>query len=114
MRSLFEKNLMRMKSELTDIKTVHQRGLGTVRFYQKSADFVRISGAMPIKATIEDGEPEWPLFSVYATGKNGIDGVTNCTFSSQTAKTITFYVGCTTDFTATIVCSSAIKKLELA
>ena len=112
MRSLFEKNLLRMKRELTDLKTVHQRGLGTVRFFTKSETITRTASGMFIKATIEDSEPEWPLFSVYATGKNGIDGVTFCRFENQTAKTITFAVSCTTDFIATVVCSSAIKKLE--
>lgn len=44
MRSLFEKNLMRMQSELRDLKTAQKRGLGTVRFYTKT-----------IQATLEQG-----------------------------------------------------------
>ena len=44
MRSLFEKNLMRMQSELRDLKTAQKRGLGTIRFYTKT-----------IQATIEQG-----------------------------------------------------------
>lgn len=36
MRSLFEKNIDRMRAELTDLKTAQKRGLGTIRFYQKT------------------------------------------------------------------------------
>lgn len=36
MQSLFEKNVIRMKQELRDLKTAQKRGLGTVRFYRKT------------------------------------------------------------------------------
>lgn len=44
MKSLFEKNLLRMRGELRDLKTAQKRGLGTIRFYTKT-----------IQATIERG-----------------------------------------------------------
>lgn len=114
MRSLFEKNLLRMKRELTDLKTVHQRGLGTVRFFTKSEEFEKTADIIPIKATIADGEPEWPLFTFTATGVNGPEGVVSCSFLKQTATTITVSVKCQTDFIVSIICSSQIKKLERA
>lgn len=33
MISLFDRELMRMEQEVRDLKTIHQRGLGTTRFY---------------------------------------------------------------------------------
>lgn len=36
MTSLFEQELLDMEREVRDMKTVHQRGLGTVRFYRAS------------------------------------------------------------------------------
>lgn len=37
MRSLFDKELTEMEREVRDLKTIHQRGLGTTRFYSATA-----------------------------------------------------------------------------
>lgn len=37
MRSLFDKELEEMEREVRDLKTIHARGLGTVRFYEAEA-----------------------------------------------------------------------------
>ena len=36
MRSLFDKELTEMEREVRDLKTIHQRGLGTTIFYSES------------------------------------------------------------------------------
>lgn len=63
MQALFEKNLIRMKQELTDLKTVHNRGLGTIRFFRYEFSFVTVSAHKYhyIKADIVAGEPERPF-----------------------------------------------------
>jgi hypothetical protein len=112
MTSLFEKNLMRMKRELTDLKCAHQRGLGTIRFFQKSIDVKHTTlSTYTVKATIADGEPEWPLISCYAIGTIGAQGITDVRFESQTATTAIFSITSASDFTAVITSSSAIKEL---
>lgn len=115
MQSLFEKNLIRMKQELTDLKTIHQRGLGTVRFFQKSIDITKTTyTTYRVKATIADGEPEWPLISCYAYGPIGASGITNVRFESQTATTATFAITTNASFTAVVTSSSALKELTQA
>ena len=37
MRSLFDKEIEEMEREVRDLKTIHARGLGTVRFYEAEA-----------------------------------------------------------------------------
>lgn len=74
MISLFEKNLMRMKNELRDIKTVHDRGLGTVKFFRYRITQAHTSGTklQYFKADIAAGEPEHPFvegLSRSSTGK---------------------------------------------
>lgn len=66
MQALFEKNLIRMKQELTDLKTVHQRGLGTIRFFRQTFTFTptQAHAEYVIKADIVAGEPERPFIQV--------------------------------------------------
>lgn len=63
MISLFEKNLKRMKQELTDLKTVHQRGLGTIRFFRYTFSFYASTQYIAdiIRADIADGELAYPF-----------------------------------------------------
>ena len=56
MRSLFEKNLMRMKQEITDLKSVNKRGLGTVEFFRYRTSFSATAGNYySISGTIATG-----------------------------------------------------------
>lgn len=78
MISLFERNLKRMKQELTDLKTVHQRGLGTIRFFRSEFTFTPSIAHREyyIKGDIVAGEPERPFVQVieksnYANTNNG-------------------------------------------
>lgn len=70
MISLFEKNLKRMQQELTDLKTVHQRGLGTIRFFKYEFDFATQQNHKThyIKADIVAGEPEKPFIQCEEKG----------------------------------------------
>lgn len=60
MISLFEKELMRMEQEVRDLKTIHQRGLGTVRFYEASVS-TTVNGSKTFTANLATGEPSNPL-----------------------------------------------------
>jgi len=74
MRSLFEKNLMRMKSELTDLKTAHKRGLGTVKFFKYTVQFTAsLSGTALyyIVANIKSGEPQRPYIQASSKSSRG-------------------------------------------
>ena len=50
----------------TDLKTVHQRGLGTIRFFRHTFTFTppQAHKTCYIKADIVDGEPERPFIQV--------------------------------------------------
>lgn len=90
--TLFEQNLMRFKEELRDLKTAHQRGLGTTRFYKYELEI----SAQPIndytfKANIADGEPERPIITPYISIGAPIQGVEVSIVSSGTTST-TFQV----------------------
>lgn len=102
MRSLFEKNIDRMRAELTDLKAAQKRGLGTIRFYQKTLT-IALTAFTPkrIKITIApDGYFPGALeimggkfYSVAA-----LTDATDRTFTyvSATAATITFTATATT------------------
>lgn len=58
--SLFDKELTEMEREVRDLKTIHQRGLGTVRFYEAETT-ATISGSTRFTANLVTGEPTEPL-----------------------------------------------------
>lgn len=116
MRSLFEKNLMRMKQELTDLKTAHRRGLGTIRFFRHRITFTTSTlNYVTIRGNIADGEPGHPLVQVYARGTND----SAPTAYGMRCESHTGYIlavissGYQTTITADIFCSSALSSLEV-
>lgn len=60
MQALFDKELTEMEREVRDLKTIHQRGLGTVRFYEAETS-ARLNGSRRFRATLVAGEPTEPL-----------------------------------------------------
>lgn len=60
MISLFDRELMRMEQEVRDLKTIHQRGLGTVKFFEAEVS-ASISSYTQFTANLEAGEPANPL-----------------------------------------------------
>lgn len=56
MTSLFDKELLRMEQELLALKTIHDRGLGTTRFYTYERSIEIPSGIhyWILTATVED------------------------------------------------------------
>lgn len=60
MQALFDKELIRMEREVRDLKTIHQRGLGTVRFYEAETS-ATINGSKRFTANLVAGEPAEPL-----------------------------------------------------
>lgn len=62
MISLFDKELMRMEQEVRDLKTIHQRGLGTVKFFETETTATLSSiGSSRFQGNIMAGEPANPL-----------------------------------------------------
>ena len=62
MQALFDKELTEMEREVRDLKTIHQRGLGTVRFYEAETGTVTISNSSArFTANLVAGEPTEPL-----------------------------------------------------
>ena len=62
MQALFDKELTEMEREVRDLKTIHQRGLGTVRFYEAETGTVTISNSSArFTANLVAGEPTTPL-----------------------------------------------------
>lgn len=60
MQALFDKELTEMEREVRDLKTIHQRGLGTVRFYEAETS-ATLNGSRRFRATLVAGEPTEPL-----------------------------------------------------
>lgn len=116
MRSLFEKNLMRMKQELTDLKTAHRRGLGTIRYYRYRITISTSTyGFYYIKGYIADGEPTWPLVMALARGN---DPTVRAASAESTQSGTSFieaeiYAGEQSTVTVDIISSSALSRLEL-
>lgn len=56
MISLFDKELIAMEREVRDLKTIHQRGLGTTRFYVYNVkiDIPTEYAIWTVTATVED------------------------------------------------------------
>lgn len=52
MTSLFEQELLEMEREVRDMKTIHQRGLGTTRFYSATAEKTAAGSMVPVSFTI--------------------------------------------------------------
>lgn len=61
MQALFDKELTEMEREVRDLKTIHQRGLGTVRFYEAETGTVTVNGSKRFTANLVAGEPAEPL-----------------------------------------------------
>ena len=61
MQALFDKELTEMEREVRDLKTIHQRGLGTVRFYEAETGTVTVNGSKRFTANLVAGEPTNPL-----------------------------------------------------
>lgn len=113
MRSLFEKNLMRMKQELTDLKSVHERGLGTVEFFRYRTSFSATAGKYySISGTIATGEPGSPIAISLTRGDEDLAAV-SVSFTHVTATKVTCLVFCrrTTTATVDIISSSALNGI---
>lgn len=117
MISLFEKNLMRMKNELRDIKTVHDRGLGTVKFFRyriTQPHTVSQTRIQYFKADIADGEPEHPFIEGMSRSSTGT--FTSACYSADSGSTtITIAFECWSGpqtLTYDIISSSVLKNLR--
>lgn len=115
MRSLFEKNVMRMKSELRDLKTVHNRGLGTVEFFRYRTSFTATKGSYyTVNGTIATGEPGTPLIIGLAKGTgDSADMIVRYVVSG--ASSVSARVECRKNTTATvdIICSSVLNGIAV-
>ena len=102
MRSLFEKNIDRMRAELTDLKSAQKRGLGTIRFYRKTLT-VTLSAFTPkrFKVTIAPDGFFPGMIEVMGGRYYGFGALTDATdrtytYVSATDATVTFTATATT------------------
>ena len=72
MQALFDKELTEMEREVRDLKTIHQRGLGTARFYEAETS-ATINGSKRFRATLVAGEPTEPLAIGLTYGEPPLD-----------------------------------------
>lgn len=116
MISLFERNLKRMKQELTDLKTVHQRGLGTIRFFRSFFTFTPTQAhkVYYIIGDIVEGEPERPFVQV--TERSAYDSTNTFTAeiqSNATQVTLRIYANRTSQATLEIISTSEMTNWRL-
>lgn len=116
MISLFERNLKRMQQELTDLKTVHQRGLGTIRFFRQTFTFTPSLAHKDyvLKGDIVAGEPERPFVQIveqsdYDSTNNG-----GCSIESgATEIEVTIYMNRAEQVTLEIITTSETTNWRL-
>ena len=110
MRSLFEKNLMHMKQELTDLKTAQKRGLGTIRFYTETKQ-VTLSQGVQVNITVKlDPDGYFPGFMELVGGP--LYGQMEVTANSLTYQASVFSQ-LSKRFQLTVVSSTPIQSLEV-
>lgn len=65
-RHTLEKKIMRMERELLALKTAHERGLGTTRFYtgEVAIQEYPVGSVLVVDIIIDDGESLYPLLIV--------------------------------------------------
>lgn len=110
MISLFEKNLKRMKSELTELKTAHKRGLGTIEFFRYRVTVTTTGPSyFTVRGTIATGEPGYPLVIGLARGSdNSADVIVIDSSSSSTTAQASFRARSATTATVDLICSSVL------
>lgn len=119
MISLFEKRLLRMKQELTDLKTATKRGLGTIRFYRYSISFNHTGSSTVtryIKADVVDGEPGKPfIIPMLRSTSNRDTFLSYLDYSNATEIRINTQVfGGNQTVTCDIISSSMLENVRMA
>lgn len=114
MRSLFEKRMQRAKQELTALKTVHERGLGTIEFFEKTITFNSAASTFyTIRADIAAGEPGRPLLFASASASSGYgeDAKVVSTYSSTNYVRALIFCKEASTVTVSLVASSVITNI---
>lgn len=114
MRSLFEKNLMRMKQELTDLKTVHNRGLGTIEFFRYRTTFQASANSFNyVTGTIATDEPGNPLVTALASHSSGnADAIVRSSYSNGSGVGATIFCRKAGTVTVDIISSSVLNGIS--
>lgn len=115
MTSLFEKNLIRAKQELTDLKTAHNRGLGTVEFFKQTITFTSTANVYhTVIADIATGEPQKPLLFASASASSGYveDARIGSTNSGTTTVRANVFCRQSSSVTVELIASSVIKNIR--
>lgn len=111
-----EQEITHIEEEIRDLKTTAPRGLGTIRFFQKSQTYqssATTSFAIDITVTIADDEP-LPAFLTIITplGNEPVQ-----TYTSQRIYTLRYAFGTSTPVTYSgaviATCSSKIENLTV-
>ena len=111
MQALFDKELTEMEREVRDLKTIHQRGLGTVRFYEAETGTVTLNQASArFTANLVAGEPTTPLAISLIYGEPPI-GDFNLTASSVGLNRTVWVPWTTRSFKVKFISSSAISGI---
>lgn len=111
MRSLFEKNLLRMKSELTDLKTAQKRGVGTIRFYSITKQVTVTAGTQTTITATLAADGYFPGFAILRGGPfYGMMTATedNLTYQATVTSSRSF------TFPLTFTSSTPIESMEVA
>lgn len=110
MQALFDKELTEMEREVRDLKTIHQRGLGTVRFYEAETSATISNSSVLFTANLVAGEPNTPLAISLVYGEPPI-GDFNLTASSVGLNRTVWVPWTTRSFKVKFISSSAISGI---
>ena len=92
-RHTLQKKIMRMERELLALKTAHERGLGTYRFYQYELQFTNLDYAI-WEASILDGEPTSPFVQGTPFGVSAeLDFTAYCMLKDERTVKVYLYIG---------------------
>lgn len=92
-RGTLDKRILRMERELLALKTAHERGLGTYRFYQYELQFTNVDFAI-WEVSILDGEPTSPFVQGTPFGVSAeLDFTAYCVLKDERTVKVYLYIG---------------------
>lgn len=109
MSSLFDREFSKMEQEVRDLKTIHQRGLGSIVFYQFSEEItIPANKWLDYKITLKADEPSPAIYTFATSGgaysANTIetgDEKTGSLSGGSSGRTVRIVITCSSDINVT-------------
>ena len=109
----FEQELLAMEREVRALKTIHQRGLGTVKFYRASHTKSNASAGVTsgFEVHLADGEPTPAIFTAHVNTPTPVAGVDVSIFGRSYGALVNVFTWQAGTIKVDVVCSSQIQEI---